>query len=108
MRAGDSDQSLSVLLDGFDIAKVLQQFNKAEYAAWQNHKSMVDKGAFKAIPALANLVEDKYHAKVRRSGWFFKMLDQWVERAKQAVKDHPEKKAVYVEQFEKAELVGTY
>ena len=41
MRAGDSEQSLSVLLDGFNIAKVLQHFNNAEYTAWQNHKSML-------------------------------------------------------------------
>jgi hypothetical protein len=108
MRAGDSDQSLSVLLEGFNIAKVLQHFNKTEYAAWQNHKSMVDKGAFKAIPALANLVEEKYHSKAHRSGWFFKMLDQWVDRANQAVKDHKEKKAVYAEAFDSPSTQALY
>lgn len=108
MRAGESDQSLSVLLDGFNIAKVLQHFNKAEYAAWQNHKSMVDKGAFKAVPALAGLVEQKYHAKVARSGWFFKMLDQWVERAAQVAEDHKEKKAVYAENFEAPTMKALY
>lgn len=108
MRQGESEQSLSVLLDGFNIAKVLQNFNKAEYAAWQNHKSMVKKGAFKAIPALAKLVDDKYHKKVARSGWFFKMLDQWVERAERAVKDHKEKKAVYAEHFESPTMQPLY
>lgn len=108
MRSGESDQSLSVLLDGFNIAKVLQHFNKTEYAAWQNHKSMVDKGAFKKVPLLAGMVEKQYHDKVHRSGWFFQMLDQWVERANQAVKDHKEKKAVYAENFESPTMQALY
>lgn len=65
MRSGESDMSLSILFDGFNLAKVLQHFNKAEYAAWQNHKSKHDKGAFqgKGLEKLAALVEDKFHAK---------------------------------------------
>ena len=108
MRAGESDQSLSVLLDGFNIAKVLKHFNNTEYAAWQNHKSMLEKGAFKAIPALAGMVDEKYHTTAKKAGWFFKMLDQWVQRAEQAVKDHQEKKGVYAEQFEKPGMQPLY
>jgi len=36
------------------------------------------------------------------------MLDQWVERAEQAVKDHKEKKAVYAEDFEAPTMQGLY
>jgi hypothetical protein len=65
MRSGDSDTSLSILFDGFNLAKVLQHFNKAEYAAWQNHKAKKEKGAFQAkgLDKLAKLVEDKFHEK---------------------------------------------
>jgi len=66
MRAGESDQSLTILFDGFNIAKVLQYFNRSEYAIWQNHKSMKDKGAFKAVEKLAKLVDEKFHVKEKQ------------------------------------------
>lgn len=100
MRNGDSERSLNTLREGFNIAKVLQHFNKAEYAAWQNHKAMKEKGTFKAVPALAGLVDQKFHSIEKKAGWFFKMLDQWVERSEQVVKDNKEKKGVYAENFE--------
>jgi hypothetical protein len=36
------------------------------------------------------------------------MLDDWVGRAEQAVKDHKEKKAVYAENFESPTMQGLY
>lgn len=62
MRNGESEKSLNTLREGFNIAKVLQHFNKAQYAAWQNHKAMKEKGTFKAVPALAGLVDQKFHS----------------------------------------------
>lgn len=111
LAAGESDKSMTAMHSGFNIMRVFKHNNQADYSAWQNHKNMEEKGAFKApgLSKLRDIVDKKYHEGEKSGkGWLYKLLGKWSDDSEQMIKDNKQKKAVYAEDMENKVLAPLY